>query len=178
MFDKKIGATDEKDIQSVASSILIFENPSDDFGSRFDFNGFTKRWEKKRKAIDAAYQAVLGKSEVITERPVLTKNTSEWVRSVGLNPDEMSNEQLAVFAEIDDSKRSNWAVRFLYGVSAVFFLLAGFNLITLEISGFLWNGVISFIAWYIGHKIQMRRVSKKFYEASIIKYAQEQASKA
>jgi hypothetical protein len=36
-------------------------------------------------------------------------------------------------------------------------------------------GLISFVVWYVGHKIQMKRISKKFYEASIMKYAQEQA---
>jgi len=96
-------------------------------------------------------------------------------KSIGLNPDEMSNEQLAVFAEIDDQKKSNWAVRFLYGASFIFLILGVINLISLEFGAVISNAIISFIFWFIGNKIQMRRISKKFYEASIMKYAQQQA---
>jgi len=87
----------------------------------------------------------------------------------------MTNEQLAVFSEIDDHGKSNWAVRFFYDVSLVFLFLAGLSLIGLKLGGVLVYGIISFVVWHIGHKIQMKRISKKFYEASIMKYAQEQA---
>src|SRR3989344_373872 len=177
IFEKSTVSKEDKDIKDVASSILIFESPHDDFGRGFDFEGYMKRHTKKQKAIDDAYNAILGKMQKITERPTLSENTDKWVKSIGLNPDEMSNEQLAVFAEIDDAKKSNWAVRFLYGASFIFLILAGLNLLSLELGGVLSNGVVSFVIWFVGHKIQMRRISKKFYEASIMKYAQEQVEK-
>lgn len=177
IFEKSYSSKEDKDIKDIVSSILIFESPHDDFGRGFDFEGYMKRHTKKQKAIDDAYNAVLGKIQKITERPTLSENTKKWVRGIGLNPDEMSNEQLAVFAEIDDAKKSNWAVRFLYGASFIFLILAGLNLLSLEIGGILFYGIISFVVWFIGNKIQMRRISKKFYEASIMKYAAEQAEK-
>ena len=66
----------------------------------------------------------------------------------------------------------------MYGASSIFLILAGLDLLSWELIGVLSNGVISFVIWFVGHKIQMRRISKKFYEASIIKYAQEQATKS
>jgi len=177
IFEKSYGLKKDKDIKDIASSILIFESPHDDFGRGFNFEGYMKRHTKKQKAIDDAYNAILGKMEKITERPAISENTQKWIKSIGLNLDEMSNEQLAVFAEIDDVKKSNWAVRFLYGASFIFLILAGINLISLELGSVLADGIVSFIFWYIGHKIQMKRISKKFYQASIIKYAQEQAKK-
>lgn len=177
IFEKRIGGKEDKDIKDVASSILIFESAHTDNATFGDFRKSMKRFSKKQKAIDDAYNVVLGKIKKTTERPTLSENTQKWVKEIGLNPDEMSNEQLAVFAEIDDAKKSNWAVRFLYGASFVFLILAGLNLLSLELGGVLSNGVISFVIWFVGHKIQMKRISKKFYEASIMKYAQEQAEK-
>ena len=175
IFEKSVGVKEDKDIKDVVSSILIFENPQDDFGRGFDFEGYMKRHTKKQKAIDDAYNSVFGKIQKVTERPTLSENTQKWVKSIGLNPDDMSNEQLAVFAEIDDQKKSNWAVRFLYGASFIFLILGVINLVSLEFGAVISNAIISFIFWFIGNKIQMRRISKKFYEASIMKYAQQQA---
>ncbi|MEX1087289.1 MAG: hypothetical protein WD312_02930 [Candidatus Paceibacterota bacterium] len=174
IFEKRIGSKEDKDIKDVASSILIFENPHGDFMS-YDFRKSMKRFSKKQKAIDDAYNAIIGNAPKVTERPDLSENTTKWIKSIGFNPDEMTNEQLAVFSEIDDHGKSNWAVRFFYGASLLFLILAGLSLIGLKLGGVLVYGIISFVIWYIGHKIQMKRVSKKFYEASVMKYAQEQA---
>jgi hypothetical protein len=176
IFEKRTGSKEDKDIKDVASSILIFESPHGDF-MNYDFRKSMKHFSKKQKAIDDAYNAIVGNAPKITERPELSKNTTEWIKSVGFNPDEMTNEQLAVFSEIDDQGKSNWAVRFLYGVSFVFIILTIINLISLEFGGVIFNAIISFVMWYIGNKIQMKRISKKFYEASIMKYTQEQAEK-
>ena len=175
IFEKGAGSKEDKDIKDVANSILIFEGPNDDFGSGFNFERHIKQSSKKKKAIEDAYNIIIGKAQKITERPTLSKNTTEWIKSIGLNPCEMSNEQLAVFSEIDDSGKSNWTVRFLYGVSFVFIILTVINLISLDFGEAVINAVISFVVWFIGNKIQIKRVSKKFYEASIMKYAQQQA---
>jgi hypothetical protein len=168
IFEKRAGSKEDKDIKDVADFVLSFESPRDDFMS-------LRHFSKKQKAIDDAYTAIIGNSQKVTERPDLSKNTSEWIKSIGFNPDEMTNEQLAVFSEIDDHGKSNWAVRLFYGVSLIFLILTGLSLIGLKLGGVLIYGLISFVVWYVGHKIQMKRISKKFYEASIMKYAQEQA---
>ena len=85
----------------------------------------------------------------------------------------MSNEQLAVFVEIDEHKKSNWGVRFFYYFSFIFILLTLIDLVTLDfVMAFIEMG-ISFVLWFIGNKIQMRRISEKFREASIVRFAQE-----
>ena len=174
IFEKRDGKKEKQDIKDIAKSILLFESPHDDFGIGFNFEKYMKKSAKKEKAIESAYKAVMGKTQKMNERPKLSKNTLEWLKSVGLNPDEMSNEQLAVFTEMDEHDKSNWAVRFFYGTSFVFLILTVTNLIGLDFWAVGVYLVISFITWYIGHKLQMRRISKKFYEASIMKYAQEQ----
>lgn len=176
IFEKRAGSKEEKDIKDVASSILIFESPYNDFMS-YDFRKSMKHFSKKQKAIDDAYNTIIGNAPKVTERPELSQNTTEWIKSIGFNPNEMTNEQLAVFSEIDDHGKSNWAVRFLYGASFVFIILTIINLISLEFGGVIINAIISFAVWYIGNKIQMKRISKKFYEVSIMKYAQEQGEK-
>ncbi|MFH1956700.1 MAG: hypothetical protein ABIJ28_03575 [Patescibacteria group bacterium] len=174
IFEKRVGSKEDKDIKDVASSILIFESPHGDFMS-YDFRKSMKHFSKKQKAIDDAYNAIIGNAPKVTEQPELSKNTKEWIKSIGLNPDEMSNEQLAVFSEIDEHGKSNWAVRFLYGVSFIFLIFGVINIISLEFGAVISNAIISFAFWFVGNKIQMKRISKKFYEASIMKYAQEQA---
>ena len=173
IFEKRTGSKEDKNIKDVASSILIFESPHGDF-MNYDFRKSMKHFSKKQKALDDAYNAIIGNAPKVIERPELSKNTTEWVKSIGFNPDEMTNEQLTVFSEIDDHGKSNWAVRFFYGISFVFLILAGLSLIGLKLGGVLVYGFVSFVLWYIGNKIQMKRISKKFYEASIMKYAQEQ----
>lgn len=165
---------ENKDIKDVASSILIFENPRDDFHGN-DFKKVMEGYAKRRKILDEAYAEVLGAVTEVKEKPLLSENTIKWLRSVNLNPDEMSNEQLAVFHEIDNHGKSNWAVRSLYGIASVFLLLAVINFLTFDLGTVFLDLIISFVFWYIGYKIQLRRVSKKFYEASIVKFAQEQA---
>ncbi len=174
IFEKSIASEENRDIKDVANSILIFENPHDDIGRDFDFERYMKSSIKKQKSIDKAYNAIFGKNQKVTERPVLSKNTIEWIKSVKLNPDEMSNEQLAVFTEIDDHGKSNRAVKFFYYISFVLIILTFINLITLEFVMAFINIIISFALWFIGNKIQMKRVSNKFHEASIMKYAQQQ----
>jgi len=175
IFEKSIANKENGDIKDVANSILIFESPHDDFGQNFDFEGYMKRHTKKQKAVDNAYNTVFCKIQKVTERPILSKNTVEWIKSVKLNPDEMNNEQLAVFTEIDDHGKSNKAVKFFYYISFILIILTFVNLITLDFVMAFINMIISFTLWFIGNKIQMKRVSKKFYEASIMKYAQQQA---
>jgi hypothetical protein len=173
MFKKHVGDKEDKDIKDIASSILFFENPSNDymnFGSRKAMRLFSKR----QKAIDNAYIAIIGNAPKVTERPKLSKSTNEWIKSRGLNPDEMTNEQLVVFSEIDDYGKSNWVVRSLYIVSFIFIIFTIIDLIRLEFDGVIINAIISYAVWYIGSKIQTKRINKKFHEASVMKYAQEQ----
>ncbi|MFQ5754214.1 MAG: hypothetical protein ACE5HI_19680, partial [bacterium] len=66
--------------------ILISESPRGDF-MNYDFRKSMKHFSKKQKAIDDAYNAIIGNTPKITEPPELSKNTAEWIKSTGLNPD-------------------------------------------------------------------------------------------
>lgn len=161
----------EKDVKSLVSSILVFAD-IDGYHSK---NAMERMFERPAM-IDSAYESVIGnESEKPTERPELSKFALEWIQSAGLNPDEMSNEQLQVFAEMDDHSKSSFIVKGFYGVATVFLFLAIFALFTFDLWEIAIYLFISFVLWFIGNKIQMRRISKKFYEASILKYSEEQA---
>jgi len=170
--DRKI-----KDIKDLFRLVLIFENPSDDFGINFNSEKYMKELSKKDAAIEWAYKKVFGEQHKITERPVLFKNTLRRMEESGLNPDEMSNEQLAALEGMENIEKSNWLSKiFSYG-SIIFGLGAIINLFTLDIRAFIFFGVASLLFMFIGYKIQSRIANKKFYEASILKWSQDQQKK-
>ncbi len=177
IFDEGMwGEKNYKNIKDVAGVILSFEDPYEDFND-FNLVKLMEHFSKRQKAINEAYEDVFGNLRKVVKRPKLSEATINWLKSIGLNPDEMSNEQLAAFLEMDDYRKSSWLVVALYKLSLAFLILAGINLITFKFIGVLSSCIISFMFWYIGHRIQMRRTSKKFYEASILKYVQEQIVK-
>lgn len=170
--DKK---SDEMDVKDMARSILNFEDPSYTFGQDFSFERYIKQSSKEQKAIDTAYIQVIGNKAPVTERPELSAQSLQCLKSTGLNPDEMSNEQLQVFTEIDDHSQSSWIVKGLYSIAGAGLLLAIISLLFLDLWGVgIWL-TSSFVLWFIGNKLQMRRISKKFHEASIAKYASERS---
>ncbi len=99
------------------------------------------------------------------------------MRESGLNPDEMSNEQLAAFEGLENLEKSNWLSKiFSYG-SIIFGLEAIINLFTLDIRAFIFFGAVSLVLMYIGYRTEILFASKKFYEASILKWSQDQQKK-
>lgn len=173
IFESK--SAEDTNIKDVAKSILNFENPGETFGRNFDFKKYVKQSAKEQEAIETAYKQILGDTESDTGRPELSKHALIWIESAGLNPDEMSDEQVRVFAEIDDHGKSNFFVRACYGIATASLFLAIFSLITFDLWGLGIYLTMSIILWFIGNKIQLRRISKKFHEASIQRYAREKA---
>lgn len=170
--DRKI-----KDVKDLFHSVLIFENPSDDFGAGFNFEKYMKESSKKDTAIEWAYKKVFGEQIKVTERPVLTEETLRRMKESGLNPDEMSNEQLAALEGMENVEKSNWLSKiFSYG-SIIFGLGAIISLFTLDFGAFIFSGVISLLLMFIGYKIQSKVSGKKFHEASILKWSQDQQKK-
>ena len=166
---------DDTDIKDITKSILNFENLDTSLGQNFDFKRYLKQSAKEQQVIDTAYTKIFGSAEDVTERPELSKHALTWIESVGLNPDDMSNGQLQVFSEIDDHGKSNMVIKACYGIATASMFLAAFSLITLDLWGVGLYLFLSFTLWFIGNKLQMRRISKKFHEASITKYASEQS---
>jgi len=78
---------------------------------------------------------------------------------------------------MENVEKRNWLSKiFSYG-SIIFGLGAIINLFTLDIGAFIFSGVVSLVLMYIGYRIQSRIASKKFYEASILKWSQDQQKK-
>jgi hypothetical protein len=175
IFDEKDHKV--KDVKDLFRSVLIFENPSDDFGAGFNFEKYMKESSKKDAAIEWAYKKVFSEQIKVTERPVLSEATIKRMREIGLNPDEMSNEQLAALEGMENIEKSHWLAKWLSYGSIVFGLGAIINLLTRDFGAFVFGGVISVLLMYIAYRIQNRFTSKKFYEASILKWAQEQRQK-
>ncbi len=190
--DRKI-----KDVKDLFHLVIIFENPSDDFGVGFNFEKDMKELSKKDAAIEWAYKKVFGEQIKVTGRPVLTEDTLLRMKESGLNPDEMSNEQLAALEEMENAEKSNWLTKIfsygsiLFGLSAIislFILLIRWlfqrpNIINEkeifweDLGTFVFSGAISVLLMYISYRIQSRVSSKKFYEASILKWSQDQQKK-
>jgi len=175
IFDEKESKVENpKDLLNL---IFIFENPRDDFSANFNFEKYRKEANKKDAAIEWAYKKVFAEKNKVTERPVLSKETVERMKLLGLDPGEMSDEQLAALEGMDNVSKSNWLSKlFSYG-SIIFGLGAVISLLTLDFGPFVFSGVISILLMFIGFKIQSRVSNRKFYEASILKWAKDQEAK-
>jgi len=166
-----------KDVKDLLHSVFIFENPSDDFGAGFNFKKYMKESRKKDAVIEWAYKKVFSEEAKVIERPVLCEDTLKRMREIGLNTDEMTNEQLAALEGMENIKKSHWLSKWLSYGSIFLGLGAIINLLTRDFGAFVFGGIISILLMYIAYRIQNKVASKKFYEASILKWAQEQRQK-
>lgn len=175
IFDEKYYKV--RDVKDVLHSVFNFENPDNDFGARFNFKKSMKELAKKNAAIEWAYKNVFGEKTKITKRAVLSKDSLKRMSKIGLDPDEMTNEQLAALEGLENIEKSHWLSRLLSYGSIVFGFGAIINLLALEFGAFVFAGIISLLLMYIAYQIQSKVASKKFYEASILKWSQEQRQK-
>ena len=166
-----------KDAKELLHSVFIFENPSDEFGAGFNFEKYMKESNKKDSAIECAYKKVFGENAKVTKRPVLSKDALKRIREAGFNPDEMTNEQLAAFEGMDNIEKGHWLSKWLSYGSVVFGLVAVINLFALDFGAFVFSVAISSLLMYIAYRIQSRVTRKKFYEANILKWSQDQQKK-
>jgi len=116
-----------------------------------------KKYTKRSEAVDKAYEQILGiQKSQSQERPELNKDTLERLKSIGLEPKEMSNEQLVALEELDNPEKSHWISRAFRFVGGCFGFLALFSLLELEFVSLLINVIIGAIFMYIGYRIQVR----------------------
>ena len=174
IFEKGIGSKEAEDIKYVAGSILAFERSHGNFIIHC-FRMPMKYFSKTQKALDEAYSTVIVNARKVIARPKLSRNTSNWVKSIGLNLDEMTNEQLTFFSEIDDIKKSARIIKSLYFLSFVNILKSVYSLMMLEHVVAYICIVFSLMIWWLANKIQIKRIGKKLHEAGIMKYAQQSA---
>lgn len=175
IFDKK--DREKKGVKDLASLVFAMEEPSDGFNSYDNFEKRMKKHDKMDKAIEWAYQKVFENNKKINQRPELAEDTIKRMKDAGLDPDSMSNEQLAALESLDNPDKSNWLAKILRGIGLFFGFLAFLSLLSLDIASLIFNAIIALILTYIGYRIQSRIANKKFIEASIIKWSEEQKKK-
>lgn len=175
IFDKK--ERTDKGVKDLASLVFAMEEPSDGLGSYQSFEKSMKKHDKTSKAIEWAYQKVFENKEKINQRPELAEDTIKRMKAAGLDPDSMSNEQLAALESLDNPSKSNWTAKIFRGIGLFFGFLAFLSLISLDIASLIFNAIVALVLTYIGYRIQSRIANKKFAEASIIKWSEEQKKK-
>lgn len=160
------------------SSLLAFQEPTHDFTSPAGFKRFMVDSEKRTEAAIRAHAAVFGKGKPITERPELSAETLKRMRENGMDPDAMTNEQLAAFESLENPNKGHWVSQiFTYGGFGSG-IVAFINIFSFDWFAVVVFGVIGFILSQIGFRIQRRIANKKFQQASILKWSEEQRKKA
>jgi membrane protein implicated in regulation of membrane protease activity len=175
IFDEKERKV--KDVKDLLNSLFILENSSDVLGYNFNFKKYMKESSRKEAAIDWAYKKVFGEERKISKRPVLSEDSLKRMRESGLNPDEMSNEQLAALEGMGNTEKSHWSVKIFCGIGAIFGFSAVVGLFSLDFVYSAFSAIASLVSMYIGYRIQRRISGKKFHEASVLKWSQEQQQK-
>lgn len=103
------------------------------------------------------------------EKPKLSEGTIKRMRGTGLEPDEMSEEQLDALESLDNPEKSHWLAKPFAYIGGFLELIALFSLLTADWGAVIGFGVIGLIITYIGYRIQRRIASKKFLHASLKK---------
>jgi len=166
------GTKDLDDIKSIASFVLTLEDPNS--VGLDNFRQYYKETEKRDKFINQAYEKVFAKQGAVVEKPILSKDTLKKIKDLGFDVGQMSNEQLAAFASMENPEKSHWFAQiFIYG-SIGAGLLALLRLFYFDIASVLVYGFVAVVLSFIGHRIQGRVAARKFQEASILKWSEEQ----
>ncbi|MCZ7398256.1 MAG: hypothetical protein O8C62_01015 [Candidatus Methanoperedens sp.] len=103
------------------------------------------------------------------EKPKLSEGTIKRMRGTGLDPDEMSEEQLEALESLDNPEKSHWLAKPFAYIGGFLELIALFSLLTADWGAVIGFGIIGLIITYIGYRIQRRITAKKFIQASLKK---------
>jgi len=99
-------------------------------------------------------------------RPQLSEGTIKRMRGTGLDPDEMSEEQLEAIESLDNPAKSHWLVKPFIYIGGFLQILALFALVSADWGALIVYVVTGSIILYIGYRIQRRIAARKFLQAS------------
>lgn len=163
---------DLTDLKKIAHMVFTLEDPNGVDIANFERH--MKKSEKRMKSVIKAHDQVFAIAPSQSLKPVLSTDMVKRMKEQGMDPDQMSNEQLAALSTLQDPQKSHWFAQiFLYGGYGCG-LLALIRLFALDIPSVVIYVVLGLVLSFIGYKIQSRVASKKFYQASIRKWAEEQ----
>ncbi len=110
--------------------------------------------------------------------PQLSEGAIKRMRGMGLEPDEMSEEQLEAIESLDNPEKNHWLVKPFNYIGGFLVIIALFSLFSAAWGAVIVFGVIGLILSYIGYRIQIRIASKKFFQASLKKDMEERNPEA
>lgn len=108
------------------------------------------------------------------ETPKLSEDTIKRMKSMGLDPNEMSEEQLAALESLERPEKSHWLSKPFTYIGGFLELMALFSLFSADWGAVFGYGIIGLILMYIGYRIQANIAGKKFVQASIKKHMQKE----
>ncbi len=109
------------------------------------------------------------KDNILEDLPKLSKGTLKRMRKIGLNPEDLSQEQLKALGGLEKPEKQHWITKiftfgaFVLGIGAIVSLVNG-DFVTFVIAGLLAVGLM-----YAGYGIQVCITTKKFIKATIQK---------
>jgi hypothetical protein len=172
IFDNK--DREKKGVRDLARLVFVMEEPSEGLNAYDNFEKTIKKHDKMDKAIEWAYQKVFENKEKISQRPELGEDIIKRIREAGLDPNLMSNEQLAALESFHNPNKNNWFTKMLSAASLFFGFLVFLDLISLDFTLLIFNSITALVLMYVGYIIQRRIANKKFIKASIVKWSEEQ----
>lgn len=111
------------------------------------------------------------------EAPKLSKDTIKRMKSTGLDPDEISEEQLGALESLEKPEKSHWLAKLLAYIGGFLELMALFSLLSADWGAVFGYGIIGLILIYSGYRIQSRVSCKKFIQTSIKKHMEHEQKK-
>ncbi len=112
------------------------------------------------------------------ETPKLSEDTIKRMKSMGLDPDEMSEEQLAALESLERPEKSHWLSKPFTYIGGFLELMALFSLFSAYWGAVFGYGIVGLILMYIGYRIQANIAGRKFVQASIKKDVEKREKEA
>lgn len=107
------------------------------------------------------------------ERPELTPEMMKRIKDAGLDPELMSNEQLAALHTLDLHGNRHWTSQVFGYLAFGCVILGAIRLIALDVYSVSVYAVLALIFFYISYRIQRAIANKMFEKASRAKWEKE-----
>jgi hypothetical protein len=99
----------------------------------------------------------------------LTPEMLQRLRAIGLDPDDMTDEQLRALESLEEPQKHHWFVKLFLYVGGILFILGLLSILSANWLPAIGYAMLGLIVWYVAYRIQGRLATKRFLEASIRK---------
>jgi hypothetical protein len=105
----------------------------------------------------------------MANQPRLFAATAQRLKQIGLDPNDMSAEQLAALESIEKPDKSHWLAKPFLFTGAFLGLASVISIFRADWDSVVGFGIVSFVLLYIGRQIQVRIAARRFVKATIKK---------